>query len=215
MTISLENVLPLPLSDKTALLGSEIWNRNVVFQHGNWIKIKAPSGTGKTTFIHILYNLRQDYSGKVRFDGKPATEFSGEQQAQLRQQSLSIVFQDMKLFPQLTARENIELKRVLQVPYYEKDTIANMAEALGVGSVLDQKAGICSYGEQQRIAIIRSLVQPFDWLLLDEPFSHLDQKNVLAAAKLIASECARRKAGFILVDLEDDPYFSYHRQLQL
>jgi putative ABC transport system ATP-binding protein len=95
----------------------------------------------------------------------------------MRQQKVSVIFQDLRLFPNLTARENIELNRVLQQPYYESTVVTEMALALNVQSILDQKAGICSYGEQQRIAIIRALVQPFQWLIMDEPFSHLDIEN--------------------------------------
>jgi ABC-type lipoprotein export system ATPase subunit len=84
-----------------------------------------------------------------------------------------------------------------------------MAEALGIKHIMNQKAGICSYGEQQRVAIIRALMQPFEWLIMDEPFSHLDIANTEKAAALIASECSVRRAGFILTDLDEDTNFSY------
>ncbi len=71
------------------------------------------------------------------------------------------------------------------------------------------------YGEQQRIAIIRSLVQPLNWLIMDEPFSHLDKNNIDKARALIESECKKRNAGFILTDLEDDEHFNYTRILNL
>jgi ABC-type lipoprotein export system ATPase subunit len=115
----------------------------------------------------------------------------------------------LRLFPNLTARENIELKRVLHKPLYEASKIDEMAERLGVASILLQQAGICSYGEQQRIGIIRALMQSFTWLIMDEPFSHLDKANTKKAADLIAEECAKRNAGFILTDLEEDSNFDY------
>jgi putative ABC transport system ATP-binding protein len=90
-----------------------------------------------------------------------------------------------------------------------------MAERLGVTHILNQRAGICSYGEQQRIAIIRSLVQPFSWLIMDEPFSHLDNSNALKAAALINEECRKRNAGLVITDLEDDTHFPYTEQYQL
>ena len=133
----------------------------------------------------------------------------------LRQQNISIIFQDLRLFPNLSARENIELKRVLQKPMYESNIIDEMAEQLGIASILNQKASMCSYGEQQRIAIIRSLMQPFNWLIMDEPFSHLDKNNIEKAAALINAECKKRNAGFILTDLEDDDHFDYTRFLNL
>jgi putative ABC transport system ATP-binding protein len=103
----------------------------------------------------------------------------------------------------------------LQSPFYESSIIDAMAERLGITAVLQQRAGLCSYGEQQRIAIIRSLVQPFDWLIMDEPFSHLDHENISKAAELISEECTKRGAGFLLTDLEEDDHFNYTMKLNL
>jgi ABC-type lipoprotein export system ATPase subunit len=215
MQIQLQQVVPVPLKDRFAQRQSDIWNACVSFTEGEWIKIKAPSGTGKTTFIHILYKLRSDYEGTVRWGNENLQQIPPTPLAQLRQQEVSIIFQDLRLFAHLTARENIELKRVLQQPFYDSDKIDEMAELLNVRHVLNQRAGLCSYGEQQRIAIIRALVQPFSWLLMDEPFSHLDKANTAKAASLIAAECAKRKAGFILTDLDEDDHFNYSKHLQL
>lgn len=205
----------MPLKDKFTQRSSDVWNRDIVFKQDEWVKIKAPSGTGKTTLMHILYKLRGDYEGTVLWDNKDLRNIDDAALAQMRQQQVSIIFQDLRLFPHLTARENIELKRVLQAPIYESEEIDKMAEQLGVSHVLNQRAGLCSYGEQQRLAIIRSLMQPFNWLVMDEPFSHLDQANMRKAASLIAAECTRRKAGFILTDLDEDDHFTYTRQLSL
>ena len=215
MQIELKQIIPIPLKNKFLQRNSDVWNQAVVFQQGEWTKIKAPSGTGKTTFIHTLYKLRHDYMGEVLYDGKNAKAIVGDELAKIRQQKISIVFQDLRMFPNLTAKENIELKRVLQTPFYEETMIDTMAEKLGVTHILQQRAGLCSYGEQQRIAIIRALIQPFDWLLMDEPFSHLDNDNIAKAVELIGEECKKRKAGFILTDLDDDNHFEYNKILQL
>lgn len=215
MTIELNQLLPTPLKDRFLSRNSDVWNASVRWEQGELIKIKAPSGTGKTTLVHIIYKLRHDYEGTVLFDKLPITALQEGALAELRQQKLSIVFQDLRLFLNLTGRENIELKRVLQSPYYTADKIDNMAEMLGVSHVLQQKAGICSYGEQQRIAIIRALIQPFAWLIMDEPFSHLDKSNTEIAAELIDTECRKRNAGLIITDLEDDENFTYNRQYLL
>jgi putative ABC transport system ATP-binding protein len=159
--------------------------------------------------------LRNDYEGTVEWNHKDVRKIKGDALAEIRQQNISIVFQDLRLFSNLTARENIELKRVLQKPIYESNVIDAMAERLDVTHILEQRAGLCSYGEQQRVAIIRSLVQPFDWLLMDEPFSHLDHENIGKASALITEECAKRNAGFLLTDLEEDNHFNYTRKLNL
>ena len=77
-----------------------------------------------------------------------------------------------------------------------------MARRLGIESKLNQQAKTCSYGEQQRIAIIRSLMQPFDFLLLDEPYSHLDDVNRKKAMDLIYEECEKRGAAMVFADLK-------------
>lgn len=215
MQLELKQIVPIPLKDKFSKRGSDIWNNNLHFSKGEWVKIKAPSGTGKTTFIHIIYKLRHDYEGTVLWNNNELKQISGDELAQIRQQNISVVFQDLRLFANLTARENIELKRVLQKPFYESNMIDVFAERLGVTHILDQRAGLCSYGEQQRVAIIRALIQPFDWLIMDEPFSHLDQENISKAAALIAEECNKRNAGFLLTDLDEDNHFNYSKILTL
>lgn len=215
MQVSLSQLIPIPLKDKVVQRSSDVWNQNISFASTEWIKIKAPSGTGKTTLVHILYKLREDYTGAVTYDQQQLGNMNAEALAQLRQSKISVIFQDLRLFPNLTARENIELKRVLHTPVYESHVIDEMAERLQVSHILKQRAGLCSYGEQQRIAIIRALIQPFEWLVMDEPFSHLDQANIRKAAELIAEECTKRSAGFLLTDLDADDHFNYSKQLNL
>jgi len=209
MQIALENVVPIPLREKIVARNSGIWNTRIQFVKGDWVKIKAPSGTGKTTLMNMLYKVRYDYEGTITWNGKDVRNIRNVELADYRQQHISVIFQDLRLFPQLTARENIDLKRVLYKPMYGPEVIDEMATRLGLQGILHQKAGICSYGEQQRIAIIRALMQPFEWLIMDEPFSHLDKDNTMKAAALIAEECSKRGAGFILTDLDDDDHFPY------
>lgn len=216
MIISLRHIVPIPIRDKILSRPSNIWNQDVSFSAEDWIKVKAPSGSGKTTLVHILWQLRKDYSGTLFYNGEPASAIPAEKIAAFRQEQLSIVFQDLRLFGQLTAFENIELKRRMSPqPYYDAAAIMPMAEALGVAHVLHQPAATCSYGEQQRIAIIRAMVQPFQLLIMDEPFSHLDNANARKAADLIAAECQRRGAGMLVTDLEEDQLINYNRYLQL
>lgn len=215
MHIQLEKLVPVPLKEKLGTRASGIWNTNVTFLPGEWIKIVAPSGTGKTTLMNIIYKARHDYEGVVRWDEQDIKNITSNKLATWRQQKISVIFQDLRLFQNLTARENIELNRVMQSPYYETKVVDEMCTALGIDHILHQKADVCSYGEQQRIAIVRALVQPFNWLIMDEPFSHLDIANTEKAASLIAQECKKRTAGFILTDLDNDSLFSYTRTLSL
>ncbi len=215
MMIELNQVIPIPLKDKNNIYQSEIWGRSIQFNAGEKILVVAPSGSGKTTLVHILYNLRKDYEGKISLDQQDISKLNGNLLADIRQNVISIVFQDLRLFPNLTGRENIEINRVLQKPYYAKNRVEEFAQNLGVNHVLDQPAALCSYGEQQRIAIIRALVQPFSWLILDEPYSHLDKANTRKAARLIEEECHKREAGYILTNLDENEDLSFSRKFKL
>jgi putative ABC transport system ATP-binding protein len=93
--------------------------------------------------------------------------------------------------------------------------MTEFAERLCVAHTLNRPIQTLSYGERQRIAIIRALMQPFTTLLLDEPFSHLDQQNIELATQLIAQELQLRNATLLLTDLEDDNHFEYHQKFAL
>ncbi len=164
--------------------------------------------------IHFLYGLRKDYNGTISYQDSNIKNFSLEQFSALRQKNFSIVFQDLRLFTGQTVRENIELKRQLN-PYHTKEKIEEMAAQLGIQNKLNRLAKTCSYGEQQRIAIIRSLMQPFDFLLLDEPFSNLDEGNRIKAFKLIEEECRKRNASMIFADLKELDFLKDQRILKL
>ncbi len=205
MQITLQKVKPVFLEkDKTT--ASQLWGQEVVFNSNENVHIIAPSGSGKTSLIHFLYGLRNDYSGKILYSNDDISGFNAEKFAVWRQQHISIVFQDLRLFTEQTVFENIEIKRLL-LPYHSENKITAMAKRLGIESKLGKQCSTCSYGEQQRIAIIRALQQPFDFLLLDEPFSHLDEGNQKIAMELIQEEATDRKASIIFVDLKKIGYF--------
>lgn len=202
--IRLDGLEPLFIK-KQAMQDSEIWMREVIIQKGRHLHIVAPSGTGKTSLIHFIYGLNTKYRGQIFYDSEEIKQFSPEDFSSYRQRNISIVFQDLKLFENQTVRENIELNRILS-PYHPAEMIETMAERLGITLQLDQTVKTCSYGEQQRTAIIRALMQPFDFLLLDEPFSHLDHLNTQKAMELIYEECTLRNASMVIANLDEEEF---------
>lgn len=211
--IHLNRLKPQFLEDDQ-VKGSEIWGQDACFAKGERIQVVAPSGSGKTSLIHFIYNLRADYTGSLEFDGRSQHLATPEEKSVTRRQHLSIIFQELRLFPEHTTLENIKIKNILE-PYHAEEKIKEMAAALGVSSKLTQLAKTCSFGEQQRIAIIRALQQPFDFILMDEPFSHLDEVNRHKGMELIEAEAAARGAGIILADLKAIEYFNADRVLHL
>ncbi|HUM97835.1 MAG TPA: ATP-binding cassette domain-containing protein [Chitinophagaceae bacterium] len=205
MQLRIQNLLPTYF-EESKKSQSDIWGKDLVFSKGELIKIVAPSGSGKTSLIHFLYGMRNTYEGAVTYDNKLIKQFNQEQLASIRAKKISIVFQDLRLFTDQTVEKNLLIKHHLQ-PFQQENKIKEMTERLGISSKLESQCGQCSYGEQQRIAIIRSLLQPFDFLLLDEPFSHLDNDNAVKAMELILEEAALRNACVLFADLERfNPY---------
>ena len=213
MQITLQQLAPTFIETEK-ISGSQVWNSDTVFLPGEKIQIVAPSGSGKTSFIHFLYGMRMDYTGSVRYDAESISSFDAEKFSTYRKQYVSIVFQDLRLFAEQTVLQNLEVKRQLD-PYHTESRIAAMATRLGIASKLNKPCKTCSYGEQQRIAIIRALQQPFDFILLDEPFSHLDDANRKLAMALIEEEAELRKAGIILADLKTTDHFNSTKTLNL
>lgn len=213
MELRLDKVLP-GYFEKAKADQSEVWGKSLRFKKGDYVKIVAPSGSGKTSLMHFIYGMRNEYAGDIFYDDQNIKNLEIEHFARYRKDRISIVFQDLRLFPEQSVWENIELKRQLN-PFHPPEKIRDMAARLGIGNKLQSKGRICSYGEQQRIAIIRALMQPFDFLLLDEPFSHLDNQNSQLAMELMLEESKQRNAAIIFADLERIDYFPYQQLYHL
>jgi ABC-type lipoprotein export system ATPase subunit len=214
MTLSIEQLVPIPLKEKLNTRTSDVWLKNIKASSSEYISIQAPSGTGKTTLIHFLYGLRTDFEGNISWNNKDLNQFSAEEKAVLRATEVSVIFQDMRLFPELSAWENLELKRSI-TDTISPEEASEWMQQLGIGDKKNARAQTLSYGEQQRLAIIRALLQPFSFLLMDEPFSHLDNKNTALAASLIAQIVQRNNAGLLLADLDENNFFPYHKTYML
>jgi putative ABC transport system ATP-binding protein len=193
---------------------SDIWHQSVTFLSNQYYHIRARSGQGKTTFIHTLYGIQKNFTGQLYFQDKPTVHLTHDEWCELRSKKISVVFQDLKLFTDKTALQNLLIKNEL-TNYYPLEMIHSFAEKLKITHVLNRNVQTLSFGERQRVAIIRALLQPFDCLLLDEPFSHLDNQNITLAAALILEEVQKRKATIICCDLEQDTHFPYHKHLNL
>ncbi len=217
MIISFQNATPAPLVG-VVHLDSQIWNTKKDFLQGKSYQIYAPSGKGKSTFAHIIYGLRDDFEGDILIDNKNTKQISHENWASIRQTKIAIIFQDLRLFADLTARENIEVKTVLLQQNTQAETqnnIKDMAEKLGISHIMDKKANILSYGERQRVAILRALIQPFEVLLADEPFSHLDENNIKIASQMLIERCKKLNASLLMTSLGYDYGISFDEKVLL
>lgn len=213
MDIIFENVMPHPLA---SIQHSEesIWGHRVSLRAKHKILLNASSGKGKSTFAMTVFGIRSDYEGTLRYGDRDIRTFTIDEWVEIRQRKVATVFQDLQLFPNLSVRENLLLKNQL-TDFKSESEIRNLLGMLEIEHKWNDPCGLLSMGQQQRVAIVRSLCQPFIWLILDEPFSHLDEQNSVRCLNMISKECDDQNAGFVLTSLDDDDRFPYDYELKL
>ena len=211
MLIELNQVIPDPIP-KEMIERSEVWETQLKIEPKSFTLVSAHSGKGKSTLLHLLYGLRKDFSGEVIMDGENIQKETSSGWTSLRSTQIALLFQELKLFPKLCARENIEL-----IPRINHNVPSGleMAKQLGMEGFLTQPVETLSFGQRQRIALIRTLRKPFKLLLLDEPFSHLDQENIDLASSLINEIARANQATVLLTSLGETPPLSFDRILSL
>lgn len=212
-SIHLQQTLPQVFADRNSVT-SDVWHQDLLFKKGETYLIEAASGTGKSSLCSYIYGYRTDYQGIINFDETNIKSYSISQWVELRKHSLSMLFQDLRIFTELTALENIQLKNNL-TGFKKKKEIIALFETLGIANKLHSKAGKLSFGQQQRVAFIRSLCQPFDFIFLDEPISHLDDENGCIMSKLVTEEATRQGAGIIVTSIGKHIELNYTTLLKL
>lgn len=190
---------------------SEVWDTDLTFQRGEACLVEAASGRGKTSLCAYLTALRADFVGEILLDGHPIGSYSP---ALLRREVLAVMFQDHRLFPELTAFENVMLKNQL-TGHCSPDVVRSRLASLGLADRTDRPCAILSIGQQQRVAFVRMLCQPADFYLLDEPVSHLDDDNARLMAGMLREEQQRTGAGIIVTSIGRHLPYAYDKTLHL
>ena len=211
--IRLNNTLPVVFQHRNDIQ-SDVWQQQVCFEKGHLYLVQANSGTGKSSMCSYIIGYRQDYTGQILFDQTDARTLKTQDWVSLRQKSLSHMFQELRLFPELTAMENIQIKNQL-TGFKSKEEILRWFDALGIADKVDAKIGRMSFGQQQRVAMIRALVQPFDFILVDEPISHLDETNSRIMGEIMMEEAHRQGAGVIVTSIGKHIDLPYEKVLHL
>ena len=211
--ISFESVLPQVFTHHKDFK-SEIWNSKVTFERGYLYLVEAESGKGKSTFCSYISGYRHDYTGHILFDETDISTYKMCDWVNFRRRHISHLFQELRLFPELTAFENVEIKN--QLTRWKSSTqIKEWFEQLDIADKLGVEVGKMSYGQQQRVAMMRALVQPFDFLLLDEPISHLDDNNAQTMTEIMLTEARQQEAAVIVTSIGKHTELPYERILRL
>lgn len=141
---------------------------SLTIERGEIVSILGPSGSGKTTLLNLVLGITDVTSGSIIYDGEDITEVP------LEKRGFNIVFQDYALFPNLTARGNIEYGLRNKPGVSSPKEVSDLVKLLGLEEHLDKKLDQLSGGQKQRVALARTMVMKPKILLLDEPLSALD-----------------------------------------
>ena len=197
--ISLVNTIPEVFA-AIENLDSEVWRKQIELEKGLTYLFEANSGTGKSSLLSYLYGFRRDYQGNILFDDIDIRTFNIKKWTGIRKKTLSLLWQELRLFPELTAWENVVIKNNI-TKFQNKKTIETWFEQLGIDDKRGALVDKMSFGQQQRVALIRALCQPFDFIMVDEPISHLDSMNANVMAEIISAEAKRQGAAVIVTSI--------------
>lgn len=188
---------------------------NLKVKRGEYAAISGPSGSGKSTLMHIMGCLDTPTKGKVIIEGRDTSEMNDNELARIRREKIGFVFQAYNLIPGLTATENIALPmRFNGIGKGDAQRRAvELLKKVGLGDRIYHKPNEMSGGEQQRVAIARSLVNDPDIIMGDEPTGNLDSKTGIEIMELI--EDLHEKTGKTVIIVTHDKKLARRAKRQI
>lgn len=171
-------------------------------QHGEKLFLVGPSGAGKTSLLYTLAGLEKPNQGQVLIDGESLYKLPRREQAKVRNARMGYVFQSFFLMPELTALENVMVPALIR-GQEGKHRALELLDRVGLGARSGHLPNELSGGEQQRVAIARSLINEPDIIFADEPTGNLDSKTGVAVMELLM-ELADEKERTLLVVTHDN-----------
>jgi len=199
--IELNNIQPLNISLTSIDSPKTIWNTQTELIQNNHYQVIASSGSGKSTFLKILNGTSFNYKGEVKVGNILLDANQPDELLKIRRTLIHTVFQGLKLFDELSVWENL----LLACDNKKDQNIArDLIQKFSIHDKIDVAINKISYGQKQRVAIIRALLGSFEWILLDEPFSHLDDKLSELILQEIIEISKNQKAGLIITALNSN-----------
>jgi len=165
--------------------------------NGSSVALLGESGSGKSTLLHLIAGLDKPDSGQIEIAGQNLSGLSDSALAEMRRQRVSLVFQQFHLIPTLDIADNIQFQAVL-CGRLDADFESRLIERLGLQSQLKKYPHQLSRGQQQRVAIARSLLHKPPLVLADEPTGNLDEKSSLEVMSLF-SELVKNAGSSLLM----------------
>ena len=166
---------------------------------GEKVAVVGKSGSGKTSLIMLMAGLEQPTSGEIIFDQQPISTFNEDQLADIRKKKIGIVFQSFYLIPNYTALENVSLILEINGIDHSKQKAEELLVQFGLKDRLNHFPTQLSGGEQQRVAIARSMAVKPKLILADEPTGNLDSENSQMISNLLFEYANKNQSSFVLV----------------
>src|SRR5210317_407544 len=163
------------------------------------ISIMGHSGAGKSTLAMTIAGLESVTEGKVFYKGKAIHDLKEDELADYRSKNVGIIFQSFNLLPSMTALENVNLPLEISRDFIDDKKSIKLLESVGLKNRVSHYPHELSGGEQQRVAIARSLISSPEILIADEPTGNLDKKNSKEVIELIFQLQKNHKSTLILV----------------
>ncbi|HEX4045974.1 MAG TPA: lipoprotein-releasing ABC transporter ATP-binding protein LolD [Gammaproteobacteria bacterium] len=176
------------------------------------VAIVGSSGSGKSTFLHLLGGLDKPTSGKVLLNGRDVHQLSESEKCKLRNQSLGFVYQFHHLLPEFTALENVSMPLLIgnTAPAIVREKAEHLLTQVGLQQRMQHRLGQLSGGERQRVAIARALIVEPLCVLADEPTGNLDPQNAERVLQLFLDLQSSHKTSVVMVT--HDPHIANHAQ---
>ena len=154
-------------------------NININIKKGDMVALVGPSGSGKSSFLHLVAMLDEPTNGTIYLDGKNIFSLPKDEKDYLKQRKISIIFQNNNLLNDFSALENVLMPLIIrgEKPYNSREKAKKILKSFNLLERIDHFPKQLSGGEQQRVAIARSLVAQTDLILADEPTGNLDHKS--------------------------------------
>ncbi|GIN90266.1 ABC transporter ATP-binding protein [Siminovitchia terrae] len=178
---------------------------NLTIDKGEFVGIMGPSGSGKSTLLNMVATIDLPTSGSLIVNGKDPLRMKHNELALFRRRELGFIFQDFNLLPTLTVEENIVLPLTLDGKSVKEmdQKIKDVADKLGITSILKKRTYEISGGQAQRTAIARAIIHHPKMVLADEPTGNLDSKSSRSAMEMM--ERINKEDGTTMMMVTHDP----------
>ena len=165
------------------------------------IAITGESGSGKSTLLSIIGLLDNDYRGTVLINNRDVTKIKEREKNIIRNRDIGFIFQKYMLIPNITARENVALPRLIKGDNHRQalEDADTLISSLGLANKIFNMPGELSGGEQQRVAIARSLINNPKMILADEPTGNLDPENSKLVFDMLMKHIKERNTSLVIV----------------